>query len=85
MARFTYGHYYALRDYLTDKVEDALANLEDDNNVQVLYHEFPNYNPDWCKEDFDVDDEEIRDDMVDKIVDYLMRNLFYYYDEDSNE
>lgn len=85
MARFTYSHYYALRDYLTDKVEDALSALEDENNVQVLHQEFPNYNPDWCKEDFDVDDKEIYDNMVDKIVTYLMSNLFYYYDEDNNK
>ena len=82
MGRFTYSHYYALRDYLTDKVEDALSALEDENNVQVLHQEFPNYNPDWCKEDFDVDDEEARDAIVEKVVDYLMRGLFYYHDEE---
>ena len=85
MARFTYSHYYALRDYLTDKVEDALFDLEDENNVAVIYNKFPSYNPDWCKDDFNVDDKETRDDVVDKIVDYLMHNLLYYYDEVSNE
>ena len=84
MGRFTYSHYYALRDYLTDKVEDALFDLEDENNVAVIHHEFPNYNPEWCKEDFNVDDKDTLDDVVDKIVDYLMHNLLYYYDEDSN-
>ena len=85
MGRFTYAHYYALRDYLTDKVEDALDNLENDNNVQVLHQKFQNYNPDWCKEDFDAEDQRIRDIVVEKIVGHLMRNLFYYYDEDNNE
>lgn len=85
MGRFTYSHYYALRDYLTAKVEDALFDLEDENNTAVIYHEFPNYNPDWCKEDFNVDDNDTRDNVVNKIVDYLMNNLLYYYDEDNNE
>lgn len=84
MSRFTYTDHYALMDYLTDKVEAAISNLEDENNTVVLHHKFPNYNPDWCKEDFDFDDEEARDAIVDKVVDYLMRGLFYYYDEDEN-
>lgn len=84
MARFTYTDHFALKDYLADKVETAISNLEDENNTMVLRHEFPNYNPDWCKEEFDWEDEEARDTIVDKVVDYLMRGLFYYYNEDEN-
>lgn len=71
--------YSKIEEYISGVVEDAITNVEDQNSAQLIRSMFPEYDIDWCAEDFTRDMEDQRNAIIDRLVEYFM-NIYFYYE-----
>lgn len=71
--------YTKIEEYISGVIEDALTNIEDQNSAQLISSMFPEYDIDWCAEDFTRDMENQRNAIIDRLVAYFM-NIYFYYE-----
>lgn len=71
-----------MQAYLEEKLLDAIYDFEDENQVNILVQQFPEYDSDYCIEEALPEYQNILETYVEKIVgEYLIPQLFYYEDE----
>lgn len=69
----------AIGDYLTEVVSEALETIEDKCNCQDIAAQFPEYDIEYCADEFTKEMEDSRNNVVDAVVQYLVLQLFYNY------
>lgn len=70
-----------VRVMLTDEIREVLWGYEDALALEIS-SKIPEYRVDWCLESFGPQEEREFDELLNAIVDYEMRGLFYYADEE---
>lgn len=80
MPNLTYrGIVPEMTEYISGQVEDLLEKFEAETPCQLYANKFPKYNADWCADAFTSYLEDSRNALIDKIVDYVLDELFYNY------